>query len=128
MRYPIKSWRAGYYRNIEYVNSWMYRYLSGQTHLSLQGIMHRGMHVFPEGAKQALGDDWENKLESHLLNYRMTSLYSALTIMLAIMSEIEIHFEYGLSQRCRYLWTFIGKHSDITKDFWETRYSLELSE
>ena len=51
---------------IEYVNSWMYRYLSGQTHLSLQGIMHRGMHFFPEGAKQALGDDWENKLESHL--------------------------------------------------------------
>jgi hypothetical protein len=111
---------------IEYVNSWMYRYLSGQTHLSLQGITHRGMHFYPEGAKQALGEDWEARLERHLLNYRMTSLYSALTIMLAIMSEIEIHFKYGLNERCRYLWTFVGEHSDITKDFWKTRYEDTL--
>jgi hypothetical protein len=44
---------------IEYVNSWMYRYLSGQTHLSLQGIVNRGMHFYPEGAQQAFGDDWD---------------------------------------------------------------------
>jgi len=113
---------------IEYVNSWMYRYLSGQTHLSLGGITHRGMHFYHDGAKQAFGDDWEVKLETHLQSYRMKSIYSAQTIMLAIMSEIEIHFKYGLNQRCRYLWTFVGKHSDITKDFWEKRYEAALPE
>jgi hypothetical protein len=111
---------------IEYVNSWMYRYLSGQTHLSLQGIVHRGMHFYPEAAKEALGDGWEEKLKDQLLRYRMTSFYCALTIMLAIMSEIEIHFAYGLLERCRYLWTFVAQYSDITKDFWTTRYANAL--
>jgi len=113
---------------IEYVNSWMYRYLSGQTHLSLQGITHRGMHFYPEGTREAFGDDWEKKLELHLIHYRVMSFYNAITVMLAMMSEIEIHFKYGLNERCRYLWTFVAEHSDITKDFWKTRYETALPE
>jgi len=113
---------------IEYINAWMYRYLSGQTHLSLQGIVHRGMHFSTDTAKESLGIDWEAKLETHLQSYRMKSVYAAMTIMLAIVSEIEIHFGYGLNARCRYLWTFVGKHSDITKDFWDTRYEKAIPE
>jgi hypothetical protein len=111
---------------IEYVNSWMYRYLSGQTHLSLKGIVDRGMFFSEEIARECWGDDWKKPLENHLMHYRLTSLYSAITLMLAICSEIEIHFKYGLSERCRYLWTFFGSYTDIAKDFWKARYEAAL--
>jgi hypothetical protein len=111
---------------IEYVNSWMYRYLSGQTHLNLQGIIDRGMFFSEEIARQSFGDDWRAPIERHLINYRLTSIYSAVTLMLAICSEIEIHFNYGLSERCRYLWAFFAEYTDISKDFWKTRYEAAL--
>lgn len=111
---------------IEYVNSWMYRYLSGQTHLSLKGIVDRGMFFSEDIAKQCWGDNWQEPLESHLLRYRLTNIYSAVTLMLAICSEIEIHFTYGLNERGRYLWTFFASYTDIANDFWITRYEKAL--
>ena len=44
------------------------------------------------------------------------------TLMLAIVSEIEGHFHFGRNQKARYLWKVFSEHSDITKDFWDTRY------
>jgi hypothetical protein len=113
---------------IEYLNSWLYRELSGQTHLNAHGVTMRGSFFDKTIAKHILGEDWEEKLNEHLLNYRLNQFYITVTLMLAIVSEIEGHFRFGRNEKARYLWTVFSEHSDTTKDFWETRYSALLSE
>jgi hypothetical protein len=111
---------------IEYVNSWLYRELSGQTHLNATGVTMRGSFFDNRIAEYILGEDWEEKLKDLLLNYRAKQIYISVTLMLAIASEIEIHFNFGRNERARYLWGVFSEHSDITKDFWDTRYSTLL--
>jgi len=79
-------------------------------------------------AEQILGPDWEEKLKAHLENYRHNQIYITITLMLAIASEVEGHFHFGRNQKARYLWKVFSEHSDITKDFWDTRYSALLPE
>ncbi|HYX72752.1 MAG TPA: hypothetical protein VE732_08275, partial [Nitrososphaera sp.] len=113
---------------IEYINSWLYRELSGQTHLNVSGLTNRGIHFSIDDAKMLFGDDWEEKRNEQLEIYRQKQVWIAITIMLAIISEIEAHFNYELNQRARYLWTLLIEYSDIAKDFWEKRYSTLLNE
>ena len=113
---------------IEYLNSWLYRELSGQTHLNVNGVTMRGSFFDKTIAKHILGEDWEEKLSEHLLNYRLNQFYITVTLMLAIVSEIEGHFHFGRNEKARYLWTVFSEHSDTTKDFWETRYAALLPE
>lgn len=105
---------------IEYINSWLYRELSGQTHLNVSGLTKRGIHFSISDAKMIFGNDWEEKRKEQLEIYRQRQVWIAITIMLAIVSEIEAHFKYELNQRARYLWGILISYSDITKDFWET--------
>lgn len=111
---------------IEYVNSWLYRELSGQTHLNVTGVTMRGSFFDKRIAEHILGADWEEKLKDLLLNYRAKQIYISITLMLAIASEIEGHFNFGRNEKARYLWGVFSEHSDITKDFWDTRYSTLL--
>ncbi|MDX6384206.1 MAG: hypothetical protein QOK48_1779 [Blastocatellia bacterium] len=111
---------------IEYLNSWLYRELSGQTHLNATGVTMRGSFFDNRIAEYILGEDWEEKLKDFLLKYRAKQIYISVTLMLAIASEIEIHFNFGRNEKARYLWAVFSEHSDITKDFWDTRYSALL--
>jgi hypothetical protein len=113
---------------IEYVNSWLYRELSGQTHLNATGVTMRGSFFDGKIAEQILGANWEEKLKDLLLNYRMKQIYISVTLMLSITSEIEGHFHFGRNEKTRYLWGVFSEYSDITKDFWESRYSTLLPE
>jgi hypothetical protein len=79
-------------------------------------------------AKHILGENWEEKRNEFLMKDRTKQIYIAVTLMLAMASEIEAHFFYRRNEKTRYLWKFFSEHSDITKDFWETRYALLLPE
>jgi len=111
---------------IEYVNSWLYRELSGQTHLNAMGVTMRGSFFDKKMAQHILGADWEEELKELLLTYRTKQISISITLMLAIVSEIEGHFHFGRNEKARYLWGVFSEHSDITKDFWDTRYSALL--
>ena len=114
---------------IEYINSWLYRELSGQTHLNVSGITSRGIHFSIDEAKQVFGEEeWETKRNEKLEEYRQKQVWIAMILMLAIVSEIEGHFHFGRNQKARYLWTVFNKHSDIALDFWEARYAALLPE
>lgn len=113
---------------IEYLDSWMYRELSEQTHLEAHGLTQRGMYFSPHIARHLFGDGWENVMNAHLERYRVKQVFTAMALMLAICSEIEAHFKYRLNQRLRYLWTLCSPSSGIIKDFWETRYTTYITE
>lgn len=113
---------------IEYIYSWLYRELSGQTHLNIGSMIERGIMFDAEAAKQGLGPGWEEKRRELLEAYRVKQIYIAITFMLAITSEIEAHFGYGRNEKARYLWAYFSEYSDMTKDFWESRYRVLLPE
>jgi hypothetical protein len=113
---------------IEYLDSWMYRELSEQTHLEAHGLTQRGMFFSPDISRHLFGDTWEAVMDAHLERYRVKQVFTAIALMLAICSEIEVHFKYGLNQRLRYLWTYMSPSSGIIKDFWETKYSAYIPE
>ncbi|HEY0377226.1 MAG TPA: hypothetical protein VGC87_09735 [Pyrinomonadaceae bacterium] len=112
---------------IEFVNAWMYRRLSGQTHLDLMGIRKRGIHFSEDEAKRAFGDNWEAKLADLLGLYGREQIYTMFTLLLAIASEIEAHFKYDLKERAKFVWQVLSEYSDISKDFYERRYQQLLS-
>lgn len=113
---------------IEFIDSWLYRELSEQTHLESRGLTQRGMYFSPDIAQRLFGDEWERVMDEHLAQYRGKQVFTAIALMLAICSEIEVHFKYGLNQRARYLWAFLSPTSGIIKDFWETKYSTYIPE
>jgi hypothetical protein len=113
---------------IEFINSWLYRKLSGQAHLNAPGLINRGAFFSPRIAEGILGEGWKEKMDELLVRHKMSQVYISITLMLAIVSEIEIHFHYDLSQRLRFIWTVVSEYSDIAKDFWTMRYSQSLPE
>lgn len=113
---------------IEYLNDWLYRELSGQTHLNVSGITMRGVHFSIEEAKEGFGNNWEEKRNEKLEEYRQKQIWLSIILMLAIVSEIEGHFHFGRNQKAREIWAILIKYSDIALDFWETRYSALLPE
>jgi hypothetical protein len=111
---------------IEYVNSWLYRELSGLTHISSHGLIMNGMYFSTDIAKHLYGDRWEETINYHLEYNRTKQIYIAIALMLSIVTEIELHFKYDLDKRAKYLWTYFGEHSGIVKEIYDTRYSSLL--
>lgn len=109
---------------VEYIKDWLYRELSGQTHLNVSGITMRGVLLSEESAKQVFqGENWEEQRDEKLEEYRLKQVWLTIILMLSIVSEIEGHFQFGRNQKAREVWTILNKHSDIALDFWEARYS-----
>jgi len=112
---------------IEYLNSWLYRELSGQTHLNILELAGKGAFFSIEQSKAMFGNDWETTRKDELEKYRQKQIMVAITIMLAMATEIELHFNYGQREKVMFLWTILNEYSDMTKDFWVTRYSALLT-
>lgn len=112
---------------IQYVKSWLYRELSGQSHLNILELANRGVLFSTDDAKAKFGAKWEEKRKAHLEDYRQDQIFLAITLMVAISTELEAHFRYGRRDDIKFLWTILNEYSDITKDIWDSRYSTLLS-
>lgn len=112
---------------IQYVKSWLYRELSGQSHLNILELATRGVLFSIEDAKIKFGAKWEEKRNAHLQKYRQNQIFLAITLMLAMSTELEAHFRYGKRDDIRFLWTVLNEYSDISKDLWDSRYSSLLT-
>lgn len=112
---------------IEYLNSWLYRELSGQTHLNILELAGKGAFFSVEQSKAMFGHEWETARKEELEQYRQKQIFVAITIMLAMATEIEIHFNYQQREKVMFLWTILREYSDMSKDFWDTRYSALLT-
>jgi hypothetical protein len=107
---------------IEYIKSWLYRELSGQSHLNIIELAQRGVLFSTEDAKLRFGAKWEEKVDEHLQEFRQHQIFLAITLMVAMCSEIDTHFRYGKKEDLKFLWTILNEYSDISKDLWENRY------
>lgn len=112
---------------IQYIKSWLYRELSGQAHLNVLELATRGVLFSTDDAKIKFGPKWEEKRKAHLEDYRQDQIFLAISLMVAMSTELEAHFRYGKREDIKYLWTVLNEYSDITKDLWDSRYSTLLT-
>lgn len=108
---------------IIYLNDWFYRELSAQSHLEPSGLLEIGVHFLSKGdIKDLFGDDAEEKLSDKLKEFKTRQVWIAITLMMSLASEIEIHFRFGLEQELAYLWTMFNTHSDYSEEIYSKRY------
>lgn len=119
--------RAAIIPFIEYLNSWLYRELSGQAHQNVLELAGKGAFFSIDQSQFMFGRDWETTRRQELEQYRQKQITVAITIMLAMATEIEVHFGYEQREKVMFLWTVLIEYSDITKDLWDTRYKALLS-
>jgi hypothetical protein len=103
---------------LEFLNDWYYRELSQESHLSYPGLAHRG------GLLWAL-DRKEERAEEHLIQNKSTQMIMAVTLLLALCSEIEHRFNFGFKQRIVVLWAILNE-LPVPKEMYDKRYAKLL--
>jgi hypothetical protein len=81
----------------KYLEDWFYRELSQETHLTLPGLVKRGS-LLDAAEKNTPNSD------EHLEQYRAVQATMAFVLMLAICSELEHYFRFGLRDRLLVMW------------------------
>jgi hypothetical protein len=115
---------------IEFLDDWFYRELSTQSHLEPRGLGQMGLHFLGiEDLKEISGDDRDGireRLDEKLQEFRLTQFWTAITLILSLVSEVELHFCYGLKQRILIIWALINQHSEISQEVYKERYEKLL--
>ena len=62
------------------------------------------------------------RLDEKIEEFRTTQMWTAITLVLALISEIEIHFAYGLKQKLMFIWTLVNAHNEISQEVHKERY------
>jgi hypothetical protein len=112
---------------IEYLDDWLYRELSSLAHAHPLGFME--MSAYFVGKHDLVGlpaVDAESELISALKMFRTKQMWIAMTLLLSLASEIEIHFRFSYDQDLSFLWTMFNNYSDIPKEIYERRYAEVL--
>jgi len=102
-----------------FINDWFYRELSQESHLSYPGLARRGGILMELDGKAPSVQD---KLERN----RSSQMVMALTLLLAICSEIEQRFNFGFKPRVMVLWGILSDALPIPKEVYAARYAKLL--
>jgi len=103
---------------LEHLDDWFYKEYSQSAHLSFPGLSRRGGPL--------LIDDTKYQKEVFLKS-KSDAIFSATTLVLAILSEIEGMCQFDYSTRLQYPWTVIGEYWPETKELYEMRYQSLLA-
>ena len=104
---------------MKYLNDWFYADLSQQSHLAGSGLMKRA---------GALINDYRRnpRTEENLKRYRNSQVGQTLSLILALGSELETHFGFGLRERAQYVWVLMAPYIVVAKELFEKRYAASL--
>lgn len=103
---------------LQYLNDWFYRELSQDSHLSWPGLWRRGgFFLFDRPA------DTERAI---LNKARSDALSTAVILLVALLSEIEVLLRFGLATRLRYMWGLATPIMDDAREIFDLRYDACL--
>jgi hypothetical protein len=105
---------------MKYLDDWFYKDLSQQAHLGGTGLMKR--------ASVFLCDRRDPERERTLKKNNYFWWGQTITLMLALASEVEAHFEFGLRERLRYLWGVTVPVIVVAKEVYDKRYATLLGQ
>jgi hypothetical protein len=100
---------------MKYLNDYFYIDLSQQSHLGGRGLVKRGAFFLDEIRNIPATDDQIRK-------YRYSQIGQAVALVLALASEIEMHFNFGLRQDALFIWTLAASVIVVVNEVYEKRY------
>lgn len=104
---------------MKYLNDYFYIDLSQQAHLGAWGLAKRA----PVFLDEVLNDpERPEKLKKN----RYAQLGQSVALVLALASEIEAHFNFGLRQQARFVWGLAAPAIVIVEEIYNKRYSALL--
>jgi hypothetical protein len=109
---------AGTAEYMEYLNSWFYRTLSQEAHLSWPGLVRLSAGLIIDNDYD-LGTDTLRKHKSDVVA-------TAIVLLLALASELEVDLRYGLADRLKYVWGVLNPYFLMSKEIFERRYEARL--
>jgi hypothetical protein len=103
-------------RYIRYLIDWFYRTLSQDAHLSFSGIgrslpLLTRTDLSPEARKL------------HLALRRSNAAIAAFTLMMALITELELELRFDLAQRAKYVWSVLNDWSPEPREVYNRFYS-----
>jgi hypothetical protein len=105
---------------LKYVNDWFYIDMSQQAHLGGGGLGKRAGHLLFDQ-----GDGSER--EKTLIKYKYAQVGQTVALILALASEIEMHFRFGLRERISYIWGLVTPVIVVAKELYDKRYAELLA-
>lgn len=100
---------------MKYLNDYFYIDLSQQTHLGAWGMAKRA----PIYLDEVQGDpDRPEKLKKN----RYAQLGQSVGLVLALASEVEAHFNFGLRQQALYVWGLAAPAIGVAEEMYNKRY------
>jgi hypothetical protein len=104
---------------MKYLNDFFYADLSQQAKLGGTGLSKRGAFLLDE-IRSLPGTD------SQIKKYRYSQIGQAVALVLALVSEIEAHFNFGLRQDALFVWNLAAQVIVLVKEMYEKRYRTLL--
>jgi len=111
--------KSDHHAFIRYLIDWFYRTLSQDAHLSWSGIARSAMLLFPHDLSAA---ERTHRLE--LLRTRQVNM--TLTLMMALITELELEFRFGLNEKAKYVWAILSEWSTEAKELYQHHYARIL--
>jgi len=105
---------------LEFLNDWFYRELSAASHLTLPGLI--------KASDQLIKDQSDDKQRESLLDFKSQCLTTTVTLLLALISEIEVIAKFGLQERISYIWGLLIQYWGDAKGLYDMRYAKLLME
>jgi len=105
---------------LSYLYDWYYKEMSQDSHLSWAGMMRRSAPLL----LLTFGDKATRKWQ--LDKQVSDSFATTMVLCLAIMSEIEIEFRFGLNARLKHMWSLINPVWGMGKELYDIRHAQLL--
>jgi hypothetical protein len=106
---------------MKFLNDYFYIDLSQQAHLSAWGMVKRAGFLVDEVHQQA------SNIELLLKKNRYAQLGQTVALVLALASEIEAHFTFGLREQAKYVWAVASPAIFVVEELYRKRYHELLS-
>jgi hypothetical protein len=104
---------------MQFLDAWYYKNLSAQSHLTCSGLVMRAGVLLPH-------QDTDNQ-DQVLNKQRSDNVAIAVILSIALLSEIEIELNLGLSERLRYVWGILIQYMGYAREMYTLRYAHALS-
>lgn len=101
---------------LKYLNDWFYADMSQQAHLGGSGLAKRAGYFLYDSSNEV-------ERERHLRNYKYAQVGQTVALVLALTSELEAHFHFGLRERALYVWGLVAPVIVVAQELYDKRYS-----
>jgi hypothetical protein len=104
---------------LKYLELWLYRDTSAQTHLGHAGIVKVAHHLIADLVGDAATPEIQDRATKM---YHFTWFSRAAMTFLAIATEIDSYCQLGNHAQIDYIWVMFGAHAPEAKEMYEIRY------